>query len=374
MNINKKLLLVTAIVLINSVVCYSQDIVSDFDQALAMVPEYPLWPSGIMYYDMQDAANSFISKHNDISTVEFLKAKIEDPNSRKLALLSLAKLAASEPVAERTLQEIIHGQPRFRREALTAIAYLQPADGRRIAAGLLARTDSWRLRIAIIEAMVGLGDQHTLEVLKQMRGTEHQGLVKRALESAIDQIGHRLTQVPHDRQVKWAEQEVLCWRTVRESPRSRAPHTEQLLAAETLYLQGRRLPRDFLECKLNAGNILGILIIGNQREAWAIESLKRYAALSDFLGSFARNSLGQIGTSEALRALEALVVPGMYHTTNTHVFRLLGSYGDRRAAEYLRTLSEDERFTEREHILINRAYEVIERRLSGNATPRTHIR
>jgi len=42
MNINKKVLLVTAIVLINSVVCYSQDIVSDFDQALAMMPEHPL--------------------------------------------------------------------------------------------------------------------------------------------------------------------------------------------------------------------------------------------------------------------------------------------------------------------------------------------
>ena len=365
-----KSFLCVVIILLFSSICYPQDLASDFQQALNTVPEHPKWPSGIMYCDMQGAADSFIDKHKDAATLEFLRAKLEgDLRPTKLALLSLAKLAASEPAADDILRDIIQGQPRFSQDALTAIAYLDPADARRIAEGLLASTDSRRLRRTLIGALVGLGNSDTLKMLEQVRASESHSLVRKALELAIDQLKHRLTEVPHDRQTEWAQQEILCWRTVRESPRSRAAHTEQLRAAGTLYLQGWRFPRDFLEYKLSVGDILGILIIGNQREEWAVEGLKRYAALSDLLDSYAQNSLGQIGTSEALRVLESLVTPGMFHTTNTHVFRLLGSYGDRASGEYLTTLLEDERFTDRERILINRACEIIEYRLSGGTEP-----
>jgi hypothetical protein len=77
--------------------CLSQDIASDFQQALDTVPEQPKWPSGIMYYDVQKAADSLIEKHKDASTLEFLRAKLEgDLRSKKLALLSLARLAACQ--------------------------------------------------------------------------------------------------------------------------------------------------------------------------------------------------------------------------------------------------------------------------------------
>jgi len=144
MNINKKVLLVTAIVLINSVVCYSQDIFSDFDQALAMVPEKPGWPHRITYYyDVENAANSFVSKHSDTAAVEFLQTKIQDPNSKKLALLSLAKLAATNQTAENALYQIIYEKDR---RAMITIAYLDPNDGRAIAETLLVSPGPWEVR------------------------------------------------------------------------------------------------------------------------------------------------------------------------------------------------------------------------------------
>jgi hypothetical protein len=260
-------------------------------------------------------------------------------------------------------------QRRFSREALTAIAYLGPADGRRIAESLLATTDSRRLRVCVIEALVGLGDGDTLKMLEQVRASERHSLVRKALESAVDQLEYRLTQVPHDSQAEWARHEILCWRTVMESPMSRAPHTELLSAAATLQLQGYQFPRDLLEYRLAQGDILGILLIGGQKETWAVGGLRLNAARTDEMGRYSRKSLGEIGTSEALRVLESLVGPSEARTTNTHVFRLLGAYGDAASAEFLKALSEDERFTEREHILINRAWEAIQYRLSGSTEP-----
>jgi len=150
-----------------------------------------------------------------------------------------------------------------------------------------------------------------------------------------------------------------------ESPPSRALHAELVSAAATLKLQGWQFPRDFLEYRLNKSDILGILLIGGQKETWAVEGLRGYAERTNELGRYARESLCQIGTSEALRVLESLVVPGTTHTTNTHVFRLVGSYGDAISAEFLKMLLEDERFTERERLLIKRGFEVIQYRLSG---------
>jgi len=293
MNINKKLLLVTAIVLISSAVCYSQDIFSDFDQALAMVPKQPNWPSGIMYYDMQDAANNFISKHSSTVAVEFLQTKIQDPNSKKLALLSLAKLAATNQTAENALYQIIYEKDR---RAMITVAYLDPNDGRRIAETLFLNPGPAGLRKAAANMLVGFVNQNTLEMLRQMKPDEKNSVVKKALQSAIPRLEYRLTKVAPEKQAQWSRQEILSWRTLRETPLPRPVGGENYLAAKTLHMQGWRFSRDFLEYKLNSRDLLGIAIIGYQKEAWAIEELRNYAALKGSLGDFARSALAKIAT------------------------------------------------------------------------------
>jgi len=99
----------------------------DFQQALDMVPEEPKWPSGIMYYDMQDAVDSFVGKHSDPATVSFLQTKMEDPRFARLALFCLAQLAPKDQNAKKVLYEQID---RRNSAAIVTIAYLHPADAR----------------------------------------------------------------------------------------------------------------------------------------------------------------------------------------------------------------------------------------------------
>jgi len=247
--VRKKLGPPIVIVLLCCAVCSSQDIASDFDQALAMLPEEPKWPSGIMYYDMQDAANSFVSKHADISAVEFLETKMEDPISTKLVLLSLAKLASANETAENTLyRQIYRNKSIIRRHATTVIAHLDPNDGRRIAETLLTQAGPWEVRRPAVDMLVGLGDKCTLEMLKQMKPDEKYLIVKKALEAAIAELEYRLTQVPPDKQAEWAQQESLCWRTLRETPLPRKVAGENRVAATTLYMQGFRFSQAARDC------------------------------------------------------------------------------------------------------------------------------
>ena len=110
-----------------SQLCLCQDMALDFEQALAMVPSQPRWPNGIMYYDMEDAVDSFVSKHSDPATVSFLQTKMEEPRFARLALFCLAKLAPKDQNAKKILYEQIHGRYPT---AVVAIAYLHPADAR----------------------------------------------------------------------------------------------------------------------------------------------------------------------------------------------------------------------------------------------------
>lgn len=151
--LSEKSFVVAVITLLGSAVCYSQDIALDFQQALEVVPKHPKWPNGIMFYDIQDAVDSLISKHSGAGAVAFLETQVEDQNSRKrkLALLALAKLAATSQAAEKALCRQVDA-PRWtiRRDAVIAVAYLDRKDGRRIAETLLAQPgpqDARRLTI-----------------------------------------------------------------------------------------------------------------------------------------------------------------------------------------------------------------------------------
>jgi len=110
-----------------SQLCLCQDMALDFEQALAMVPSQPRWPNGIMYYDMEDAVDSFVSKHSDPATVSFLHTKMEDPRFARLALFCLARLTPTGQNAKKILYEQID---RSNSAAIVPIAYLHPADAR----------------------------------------------------------------------------------------------------------------------------------------------------------------------------------------------------------------------------------------------------
>jgi hypothetical protein len=343
-------------------VCYSQDIALDFEKALGAIPAKAKWPSGIMYYDMQDAADSFVNKHKGASAVEFLRTKIEDPNSRKLALLMLTKLAPVNPVAESALYEVIYGN--FRRDAVTAIAYLDPNDGRSIAETIISQSGPWQVRRAAVEILIGLGDHNTLKLFEQMVLDEKQPPIKDALKSAIIQLEYRLTQIPPDEQSEWAQWEILCWRTLRETPLPRDIGGENRLAAETLYMQGWRFPRQYLEYKLASADLLGIALVGLQKDAWAVQDLKDYATRGDAVGDFACSALARIGTSDALRAMEDSLIAGGNSRANTHLTMILENYGDKATAEFMKKLSVDQRFSEDERASFEYAYKIIEKRLA----------
>jgi len=360
----RRFLLAIMFTALSSAICHSQDIALDFDQALAMLPEQPKWPNGIMYYDMQDAAESFITKHSDASAVEFLKARIENVNSRKLGSLCLAKLAPANEAAENALYEQIYGKYPG---AIVAIAYLHPDDGRRIAETFLIQPGPWHVRRAAVDMLVGLGNENTIEMLKQVLPHEEHRLVKKGLMSAIVQIEYRLTKVAPDEQAEWAQQEILSWRTV--SDRAGPPPIKQhgqYAAAKTLHMQGLQFSPDYLAYKLDMRDILAVEIIGNQKETWAIEALKSYVMLKGALGDSARVALAKIGIVEALGALEDALIPGGDSRVNKHIMMLLELYGDKGSAEFLKLQSSDERFSERERASMKAAAKFIEKRLAQN--------
>jgi hypothetical protein len=143
----------------------SETIVADFERAVRTVQEQPKWPSGTMYSDMEGAANDFVRKHSGSSALDVLQDKIKgNRKPRKLALLVLAKLAVADEAAEEVfLHGAIYGKNRLvAQEAVIAVAYLDPADGRGIAEKLMTEPGPWEVRKAAVEMLVGLGDEHTL--------------------------------------------------------------------------------------------------------------------------------------------------------------------------------------------------------------------
>lgn len=328
-----------------------------------------------MYYDMVQVANDLISKYNDDTAAGFLQNKLEDPNSRKLALLSLAKLTVSNKAAENAMYDAIYVKKAdVQKDAVTAIAYMDFRNARSFCETLLRKAGTWKVRKPAVEILVALGDQDTLKLFEEMQLYENNSFVRKAIESAIPQLQYRLTQVPPDKQIEWVENEVLCWRTLREIPVPLSGVGVNYRAAETLQMQGKHFARDYLEYKLNCRDLLGIAIIGNQKEAWAVPILGKHAVLGDSLGDFSRSALAKIRTSEALRALENAILPGGNSRANTQLLISLQQYGDDYTIEFMENLSKDERFSERERDALIYAYKIIESRLSGNGSPRSRGR
>jgi hypothetical protein len=351
-----------AIVFICSIVCHSQDIVLDFEQSLETALKQHKG-MGVTYWDLEGAADNFISKHTGGSTAEFLETKIHDPNSRKLAILILAKMAGANERALTIFRAQMHDSIG---DAVIAISYMDTNAARPIAEGLLGQIELWYVRKAAADILVGFGNGHSLEMLKEICITEKDLMIKKALESAAIQLEYRLTKIPAERQAEWTQQEIFLWRapTDREGPAPRNLLTEKYSAANRLYMRGIKFTREYLQYKLSIGDNLAIAIIGNQRETWAVEELKGYAPEKGDIGDLARAALAKIGTNEALRALEDSLVPGMRKSVFGHVMSLLRLYGDETSAELMKKLLSDTRFSESERGSFAITSEIIEKRIA----------
>lgn len=358
----KMLFIAVAIVFICSIVCYPQDIVLDFEQSLetALVQHKGL---GVTYWDLEGAADNFISKHSEASTAEFLETKIQDPNSRKMALLILAKLAGTNESALTIFRAQMHDSIG---DAVIAISYMDTNAARPTAETLLGQLEPWYVRKAAADILVGFGNGHTLEMLKEICLTEKDLMIKKALESAAIQLEYRLTKIPEERQAEWTQQEILLWRASidRQGPAPRNLLTEKYAAANRLYTKGKKFTQEYLQYKLSIGDTLAIVIIGNQKETWAVEGLKKHAPEKGSVGELSRAALAKIGTNEALRALEDSLAPGMRKSVFGHVMSLLRLYGDETSAELMKKLLSDTRFSESERGSFAITSEIIEKRIA----------
>jgi hypothetical protein len=251
-------------------------------------------------------------------------------------------------------------------DAVIAISYMDTNAARPIAEGLLGQIELWYVRKAAADILVGFGNGHSLEMLKEICITEKDLMIKKALESAAIQLEYRLTKIPAERQAEWTQQEIFLWRapTDREGPAPRNLLTEKYSAANRLYMRGIKFTREYLQYKLSIGDNLAIAIIGNQRETWAVEELKGYAPEKGDIGDLARAALAKIGTNEALRALEDSLVPGMRKSVFGHVMSLLRLYGDETSAELMKKLLSDTRFSESERGSFAITSEIIEKRIA----------
>lgn len=374
MNTVKKIHIgVTVIILFCQMISFSQNINLDFEQSIAKHRKEPGKRQMMMSDDMQNSAEMFVNKHTGPKTIEFLKTKIQNPRTRKPALLSLVKLKAADVLSEIVLTPELY--EKYGTETFVAIAYLPPDMANRIAEELVRRPGLWRARNHAVGMLSGIGDEDTLSMLKKIVAEEElrPPKFKKRIEAGIKNIEYRLTKVEPGKREQWAKLEILCWRTMGETPVPRLIGGEYYRAAEILREQGHRFPREFLEYKLSSGDKLGIAIIGEQKEAWAVKSLKNHAQrFQDPVGSFARNSLAKIGTREALDALGTSLQPGS-NPVNSEIIRLLQWYGDRDSAKFLLQLHGDTRFSEKERTNMKIAAEDIQHRLDRGQMQKSRV-
>ncbi len=328
------------------VLCAAQDIASDSQQALAAVSSPTTDPPVMMFEDVNTVAVGIASEYTDPASVEFLKTQAKTRETGKAAMLVLAKLAGTNETAKDALREL-SGDSDYsvRRDAVTALGYVDPNQARTMAESLLDLAMPTETRRGAVELLAAIGDAASLEMLRQWRLVEKDPYVGLSLASTLRELEHRLTQVPPDHQASWAEQEIAFWRTLRQSPMFRKVDAENGFAAAFLNSQGRQFSRDFLEHKLRDRNMLAIAIAGYQQEAWAVPFLKPCAGLTGSAGDYARGSLGAIATEEAIRAMEDTIWPGGSTRANWGLLTILRALGDEQTIEKLKNLAATGRFS-----------------------------
>jgi len=353
---------VVLVLVLGNGVCYSQDVESDFNEVLGAIPQPKKAANDVKYWDVEKAAEDFITRHADANAVALLQARAEDPNSRKLALMSLAKLAATDQSAKDALYGRIYEE---RSDAILTLTYLSPEQGRNLAEDILIREAPVNVRWSAIGVLGCCGDVQTLDMFRQLVAEETNSLLRKAIELAISKMEYKLANsaLEADRD-RWSRQEALMWRTASEAPLYRNVTGYISWSAAEIRRQGYQLSRDLLEYKLGTGDLLGIAAVGYQQEEWAVDGLAVYAKDTSSQGDFARRALGRIGTEEARRGLEEALIPGGDRGVNKQIMMIFELGGDRQTAEFLREKAQDAGFLDREREYMRAAAAFIEKRLA----------
>ena len=360
--IKDRICVVALVLVLGCGVCYSQDVESDFDQLFGGIPQPEKAANDVKYWDVEKAGEDFISRHSDANAVALLQARAEDPNSRKLALMSLAKLAVTDQSAKDALYSRIYEQ---RSDAILTLAYLNPEQSRILAEDILTREGPMGVRRNAIAILGCCGDLKTFEMISQLALEEGNSLLKKAMEAGVAKLGHKLANsalvADHDR---WSRQEALMWRTASEAPLYRNVTGYVSWSAAQIRKQGYQLSRDLLEYKLGTGDLLGIAVVGYQREEWAVEGLAVYAKDASSQGEFARRALARIGTEQVRGILEEALIPGGDRGVNKQIMMMFELGGDKKTAEFLREQAQDAGFLDRERAYMRTAATFIENRLA----------
>jgi hypothetical protein len=277
-------------------------------------------------------------------------------------MISLAKLATSSQTASSVLYDSINAR---NGQGVEAIGYLEPEACRALAEPLMKQEGNVRVRRDAAEILGAAGDAAILDMLKVLRSAEKSRMVQRALDSAIAKLQYKAANVPLAEQQGWSEEDLLLWRTLRETPdSSRRGDVVYAKAAASLKAQGRRISRSVLEYKVISKDLTGIALIGLQREAWAVDELRKYSPLRGSLGDFTRATLMNIGTPEAIAALHDSLQPDGSRRANIHIITMLGLRGGRQSAEFFKTLAQNEEFLAIDRKAMAVAARNIEKRLA----------
>jgi len=308
------------------------------------------------------AADRFINLYNDADSIVFLHSKIEDPNSSKLAMISLAKLAVNKQSARDILYDSIYTK---NGQGIEAIGYLEPVACRTLVEPLLERQDNVEVRKDATEILGAVGDVGTLNVLEALRLSEKSRMVQRAINSAIEILQYKVTNVPLEEQKKWSQEDLMLWRTLKETPDiSRSGVAVYGKAAMAIKEQGKQISRNLLEYKVASGDLMGIALVGAQRETWAVRQLESFATRGDSVGDFSRTALMNIGTLEAIAALQNSLLPNGSNRANVNIIMMLSLMGGHDSADYLDKLAQDEEFSEKDRRRMTTAVRMIKQRLS----------
>jgi len=367
MNTSKRNILLVWIVLgMFPVLCLSQDMVQDFYRGVeASTAKFEENWIRASYSDFEQAADRLVQRYTDASSIEFLKSKTQDRKSKRLALLTLAKIAVQNKDAENALYEEIQGR---NPGAIAAIAYIEPQESLRMAETLLLNASSRSTRRSAARILVAYGDEESLGLLEEATVREPMKVNREKLEAAISELQHKLFEVPAEQQESWSRQEIVYWRNFADSgPAPRNYNAIYPAVAARMYRNGERFSREFLVYKLDLHDPLAFTIIAYQKDTWAIGKLEEYALREDPSGSFARSTLGSLGTREALDAVEKCLIPGGDEKINRSVINILQSRGDTTSADFLEEMSSNEDFSDRNRSRMQAARDYIRIRLSGRA-------
>jgi len=341
-------------VLVCCAFCHAQDTTIDYAHIFA---------DCMKNKDMSAASDTFVATCNDAEAVAFLQGRIGDPNSSKLAMIGLAKLARTSQTATDILYDTIYAR---NGSGIEVLGYLEPDACGTLAEPLLTQAGALEVRKPAAEVLGAAGNAATVERLKAVRSTTgEKSRLRKAIDSAIAKLQYKLANVPLTEQQKWAQEDLLLWRTLRETPDiSRSSSEVYGKAAMAVKEQGKQISRSLLEYKVVSGDIMGIALVGAQREAWAVDELRRYAQLGSILGDFSRAALMRIGTAEATAALHESLVPNGSNRANVQIIMMLELKGGRESAELFKALAQHEEYSERHRKYMVVAAKTIERRLA----------